>query len=170
MVTVAHKGTLPANQWYSLVSSEKLTAEAPYVEFPVVNVVQPDGGEVLAEGTEYEIRWIATHSEGVDSVSILLSLDGGASFPVTISTGEPNDSSYTWPVPGTYSDECIVRVVAYDPNSNSGQDDSDATFTIVKSAEQLPALTAGSAVALAALVVVTGTLFLQRRRLSAREL
>lgn len=167
MVTVRHKGTLASNQWYSLVSSEKLTTEGPDLQPPSVTVVQPNGGEMLQGETEYEIRWIATDAEGVNSVSIYLSTNGGASFPYPIATGEPNDSSYVWEVYPIYSGNCRVKVIAYDPSMNAGEDQSDANFSIVESLPEVPALSRKAEVILAVLVLLAGVVLLvwRKRRL-----
>ncbi|MCX5801074.1 MAG: S8 family serine peptidase [Candidatus Eisenbacteria bacterium] len=98
---------------------------------PYAVVFAPDGGEVLREGSRFEIVWIAYSPAGVDSVSILYSVDGGATFPDTIATGEANDESYVWEVPSAYSDVCRVRVIAYDRLLNQVQDDTDGFFTIL---------------------------------------
>ena len=97
---------------------------------PVVAVVAPDGGEILYVSDEAEIEWIATDNVAVDSISIYYSTDGGATFPHTIATGEQNDSSFTWVVPDTPSENCVVKVVAYDSSVNSDEDVSDAAFSI----------------------------------------
>jgi hypothetical protein len=97
---------------------------------PVASVVAPNGGEILYVSDESEIQWIATDNVAVDSVNIYYSTDGGSTFPYTIATGEPNDSSYTWLVPDTPSENCIVKVVAYDSSVNPDDDVSDAAFSI----------------------------------------
>ncbi|MFH0778139.1 MAG: S8 family serine peptidase, partial [Candidatus Eisenbacteria bacterium] len=111
MVIVKHKGTLVSSQYYSLVASEKMSTAAPDLTPPAVTVIAPNGGETLVSGSNFNVRWTATDAEGVDSVTILLSLDGGFNFTETIAHGEVNDGSYLWFVPVTYSDSCIVRVV-----------------------------------------------------------
>ncbi len=97
---------------------------------PTVAVVAPNGSEIWYAGDEEEIAWVATDNVAVDSISIYYSTDGGSTFPYTIATGESNDSSYTWVIPNTPSESCIVKVVAYDSSVNSGQDVSDAAFSI----------------------------------------
>ncbi|MCX5799772.1 MAG: MBL fold metallo-hydrolase [Candidatus Eisenbacteria bacterium] len=97
---------------------------------PEVAVLKPVGGEILYVGSEEMIEWIATDNVGVDSVSMYYSTDGGATFPYTIATGEQNDSSYTWLVPDTPSDSCVVKIVAYDSSLNSGEGVSASLFSI----------------------------------------
>jgi hypothetical protein len=97
---------------------------------PQVVLVRPNGGEVFYAGSQDTIKWIATDNVGVDSVNIYYSIDGGATFPYTVATGEPNDSVYVWTVPDTPADSCIVKIEAYDFMESVGEDASDAFFSI----------------------------------------
>ncbi len=97
---------------------------------PVVAVIAPNGGETCTYHTEYEIRWDATDDMGVIHVAILLSTNGGATFPDTIVSGQPNDGSYTWFVPDMDSRTARVKVVAEDAATNEGDDISEADFTL----------------------------------------
>jgi len=97
---------------------------------PQVAVVRPNGGEFFYIGTEDTIRWVATDNVRVDSVNIYYSIDGGATFPYTVATSEPNDSAYVWTVPDTPSDNCIVKIEAYDFMANVAEDVSNASFGI----------------------------------------
>jgi hypothetical protein len=138
MVIVSHKGTLSANQWYSVAASEKMTTTAPDIAPPQVTVIKPNGGEVFYVGTQDTVKWIAADNVGVDSVNLYYSIDGGSTFPYTIATGEPNDSTYVWTIPGTLSNSCKVKVVAYDAASNQGNDTSDANFAIAPPPDVTP--------------------------------
>jgi len=97
---------------------------------PSVAVNAPNGGEEWEVDTEHEIAWVASDNKSLDSVSIYYSIDGGASFPYTIATSEPNDSGFTWVVPDTPSDSCVVKIVAYDSSLNEAEDVSNALFSI----------------------------------------
>jgi len=97
---------------------------------PEVLVIQPNGGEVLEQGMLFDIQWVASDNALIDSVAILLSTDGGLSFPDTIAAGLPNDSSYIWSVPDIDSRTARVRVAAMDGGFNEGADASDADFTL----------------------------------------
>jgi hypothetical protein len=97
---------------------------------PQVTVIQPNGGEVLEHDTVYEITWVVTDNAIIDSVAILLSTDGGVSFPDTVATGEPNDSSFFWTVPDTSSATARIRVIGIDGGMNEGMDGSDADFIL----------------------------------------
>jgi len=98
---------------------------------PAVEVTAPDGGEEWTSGSEQEVTWVASDNASVDSVSILCSYDGGVSFPDTIAVREENDSTYTWLVPETPSDSCLIKVVAFDNSLNWTEDVSDSFFTIL---------------------------------------
>jgi subtilisin family serine protease len=98
---------------------------------PEVTVVKPNGGEVFYVALEDTVKWVATDAFGIDSVSLYYSTDGGTTFPYTIATGEANDGQYVWDVPNTPSATCIMKVVAYDTSENTGEDVSNAVFSIV---------------------------------------
>ncbi len=100
-------------------------------EDPVVTVVFPVGGETFTVGNSFDIQWIATDNAGVDSVTISYSLNAGDDWTV-LSSGEPNDSSYTWDIPIEMpgSDSCLVRIDAWDPSLNVGSGQSGDVFTI----------------------------------------
>jgi hypothetical protein len=97
---------------------------------PEVTVVKPNGGELFYVASEDTISWVATDNVGVDHVDIYYSTDGGSTYPYTVSTDEPNDSTYLWTIPATLSESCVVKVVAFDAELNSDADSSDAVFTI----------------------------------------
>ena len=56
-----------------------------------ITLTTPNGGESWAVDSFFDIMWDATDDIGVTSIDILLSSDGGATYPHTIATGEPND-------------------------------------------------------------------------------
>ena len=97
---------------------------------PQVTVVSPDSGEVWVSGTTDTIKWTATDANGIDSVSIYLSLNGGGSYPYTIAQGIPNTSPYPYTVMDTFSTECKMKVVAWDLSGNSAEDESNYDFVI----------------------------------------
>ncbi len=97
-------------------------------EGPAVQVLAPNGGEFWPVGSNQDIDWLATDPAGVDSVSILLSVDGGNTFPHVITHGKPNLPPYSWIVPPLYSDSAVIKVMAYDAHKNLGSDASDSLF------------------------------------------
>jgi hypothetical protein len=97
---------------------------------PYAEILYPNGGETFETGVTDTIRWVAFDDLEVDSVSIMISLDGGLTFPYTIVRGEANDSAFAWTpdIPG--SQTCRMKVVAYDNDGNTAEDLSDADFAV----------------------------------------
>ena len=109
---------------------------------PSVTVTSPNGGENWAVDSFFDITWNATDNVGVTSIDILLSTDGGATFPTTIATGEANDGVYSWQVDGPPTTQARVKVVAHDAAANSGEDVSDANFDILDGTDPVVTVTA----------------------------
>ncbi|MFH1313817.1 MAG: hypothetical protein ABIJ00_11410 [Candidatus Eisenbacteria bacterium] len=126
-----------ANNGCMVFAGDEDFAVVPVVErdpwAPVVTVGSPDGGEILEYGTDHLIEWVATDNARVTSITILLSTDGGATFPDTIASGEANDSTFLWPVPDVDSNTARIKVVAADGVPHEGWDVSDTDFTILGS-------------------------------------
>ena len=96
---------------------------------PEVNVIYPNGGEIVETGDTLDLRWIATDNSAIDSISIFYSINAGNDY-LELCAGEPNDSLYEWIVPPANSDSCLLRVIAYDTSLLTGSDISDSLFTI----------------------------------------
>ena len=92
-------------------------------------VVQPNGGEVLASGSTYEIRWNADPDEV--KFKLEYSKNNGQTWmPIQDNvTGK----SYNWKVPAPPNNKknCRVKVIGYDSSGvKVGENTSDSTFTI----------------------------------------
>jgi len=96
---------------------------------PTVTVTAPNGGQSFATDDEVEVTWNGADDIGVVHVVILLSTDGGASYPDTVATG-PFNESFMWLVPAVNSSACRLQVECYDALGNVGSDASDANFAI----------------------------------------
>lgn len=103
--------------------------EGPDLVAPTVTVLYPNGGEVLETGDTIRVDWEASDNRWVDSVSIYVSYDAGATYEAIV-TGWAPDSAFAWIVPPILSDSCLVKVVAYDPGLLAGFDASDSLFAI----------------------------------------
>lgn len=68
--------------------------------------------------------------KGVQNVDILLSTDGGATWPTTIASAVPDTGTYNWTVNNLPTTQARIRVVARDGDANTGSDDNDMNFTI----------------------------------------
>jgi len=97
---------------------------------PRVNILYPNGGESFQVGKKYTITWDAADPDGDNLVySVGYSWDSGKNW--TVIATDIKERKYTWncsyAIPGN---ECLIGVVASD-GVNTGQDISDATFTIL---------------------------------------
>ncbi len=93
---------------------------------PRLTLTSPNGGEAWVAGEAHDITWTST---GVgDSVTLLRSSDGGATWE-EIASATPNDGAYVWISEDRAScDNCLVRVL----EAGSGaRDTSDRAFTVM---------------------------------------
>jgi len=97
---------------------------------PSVAVTAPNGGETWVVGSLHDITWTAGDPEGVTSVELAYSTDGGASYPNAIATLPGTQTSYAWTIPASPGTRTRVRVTAVDIHGNAAADASDADFTI----------------------------------------
>lgn len=88
------------------------------------------GGEVLEPGEIIEIEWISDGITIVFAADILLSLDDGETFDITLVEQTPNTGSWEWTVPDLQSTNARLRVVVHDRNGATGYDESPESFTI----------------------------------------
>lgn len=87
----------------------------------------PNGEESLRGGNSTNISW---ERENVVSVDIDYSIDNGTNW-VSIATGvSALEGKYTWTVPETFSEMCLVRVT--DSDDATVSDTSDQSFAIFK--------------------------------------
>jgi C1A family cysteine protease len=94
-----------------------------------VRVDSPSGGEELNVGDNHLVTW-TTQRETPDSISVLLSLDSGASYDDTVATGLIGVSSYDWTVPDLPVKTARIKVIAYFEGDIGGFDTSNDDFTI----------------------------------------
>lgn len=99
-------------------------------QYPGVEVVYPNGGEVFQVGDQMNIQWTAEDSSfGASPVSIYFSADSGATFE-TIFTDISNVSPNAWQVPNSPTLNGLIRIVAVDSFGLTGSDTSDLVFKI----------------------------------------
>jgi hypothetical protein len=97
---------------------------------PDVTVIDPNGGENINAESHYSINYTATDDNGISSIDIFHSDDGGMTWS-PIASNEAPGTGFSWFVPNYPGTANRIRVVAYDPSSNPGVDDSDGDFTII---------------------------------------
>lgn len=89
-----------------------------------ITVTSPNGDENWAVGSTHTIQWNSTGS--ITSVKVEYSTNGGSTW-TTVSSSTANDGSYTWVVPDTPSENCLVRI---SDTSFNAADTSNNEFTI----------------------------------------
>ncbi len=90
----------------------------------VINVIKPNGGEILEGGNSYEINW---SSNDVEDVKIEYSINNGASWDIVIESTQKT-GAYLWNVPNILSTQGRVKIS--DVTTPSIYDVSDNTFHI----------------------------------------
>ncbi len=94
---------------------------------PQVTVIQPNGGEVLYIGQQYDITWDASDNVAIAETWVDYSTDSGVNW-TRIATLVDNPGVFTWTVTGPPSDQCRVLVTCTDEVGVSGSDISDEDF------------------------------------------
>ncbi|MCP4649664.1 MAG: DUF2341 domain-containing protein [PVC group bacterium] len=124
------------NAWTQVTGISEAFTVIPY---PIVTMLDPNGGEVLAIGEEYDITWESygqkLESGGADyyEMAIYYSDDNGGSWNL-ISNQQTNDGLYTWTVADVETIEALIRVM--DENDALVVDVSNDVFQIT-----IPAVT-----------------------------
>lgn len=94
-----------------------------------VNLVIPNGSEVIPSGSSYEVQWKAP-SNAVN-FSLLYSLDNGRTWKLIENRIKDKTFNWTVPIPQRNKRKCLLKVIGYDAfNVKLGSDISDAPFTI----------------------------------------
>jgi hypothetical protein len=90
-------------------------------------------GEIIQSGSTYTITWTSSDNVGVISQEILLSTDGGLTYPVTIASGlNGTAQSYNWSVPSSLStSQARIEIVAQDAQGNQGTASSISDFMVI---------------------------------------
>ncbi|MBS1913264.1 MAG: hypothetical protein JST22_14845 [Bacteroidetes bacterium] len=93
---------------------------------PVIQVLYPNGGEILQYDSTVKIRWNATNVSG--QLDVQYSVDSGKVWkPISTVTAHDGLDSLTWTVPHDSSSKAFVRVRMTD---SSAQDASNRVFSI----------------------------------------
>ncbi len=113
---------------------------------PFLHLLSPNGGEVLSEGSAYTIRWKTQNIPAADKIAITIRRiappplpEEGQEFDPIIFVNLENTGSKDWTVADMYpTGNYVLGIISYAsiPVTNSIFDESDATFRIVKPAQQ----------------------------------
>jgi agmatine deiminase len=100
-------------------------------EAPGVYMTSQNDAPVIDPGDLVQTTWLFDSPDGVTTADLLLSTDGGSTFPTTIDAGfDAATGSFQWNAPDVGTTEARLRLVIRDGDGNESFDDSDLTFTI----------------------------------------
>ncbi len=97
---------------------------------PAVTLSAPLGGEILPAGGAFLVTWSAGDDLGVVQTMLLLSTDGGATYPDTLAVGALPGGSWEWTVPAIQAAHCRLQVICRDAAGNAASDATAADFAI----------------------------------------
>ena len=115
----------------------------PFAAAPSVTVTSPNGGEDWTGGSGHSISWtMSDDRDATLSVTVDLSIDGGATFPFPIFSGSFNLGANTlpWIIPPVDTTQARIQVCALDSDGLAGCDTSDADFAIDSTRPALAAI------------------------------
>jgi hypothetical protein len=111
-----------------MTGNKTVTANFEQIQYKIT-ITSPNGGENWQANTTHNITWNSSGTSG--NVKIEYSYDNGSNWhPVIASTPDNGNGSYSWTVPNTPSQQCLVKITDTD---GSPSDQSDAVFTIFPS-------------------------------------
>jgi hypothetical protein len=108
------------------------TSDNAFTIYRAIEVISPDGGENWPQVSMKNITWIPRRihgNEDIGNVDIMLSTNGGATWPTRIKSNTPNSGSCSWGEDtGTPTNQARIKVISYSNPYFWGQ--SDNNFTI----------------------------------------
>lgn len=93
-----------------------------------LQLLSPNGGEILTGDTVIDVRWMATGFDPKDDVEVEYTLDGGSRWR-GIGKTEASAGTISWRVPNKPSEDVLVRVMSRDGNTS---DQSDGLLSIIE--------------------------------------
>ncbi|HLY09959.1 MAG TPA: hypothetical protein VKW04_11695 [Planctomycetota bacterium] len=98
---------------------------------PVVEVLAPNGGEILGSARSTIVQWAAADANLDQTKGITIEVSTGRDSWIPVAQNVPNTGKYHWDIPPALSSmTCRVRVTARDLAGNVSSDSSDADFII----------------------------------------
>jgi hypothetical protein len=123
-------GTLSGDTYTTAPINADCSVTATFTPFTAVEVLSPNGGEIIPSGSDYTIRWGAP--PGTAEFKIKLSLDNGLTWS-WITPNPVTGNSYVWTVapPLGNKKNCLIKVMGYNASHvKTGKDVSNSTFKI----------------------------------------
>ncbi len=111
-------------------ANKAVTATFADIAAPVVDVIAPDGGEMVFVDSLASLQWSAGDNAAVTAVDVLLSRSGSGGPYDTLAAGVANTGALGWTVTEPTTVDAFVRVVAHDAAGNAGEGTSAAAFRI----------------------------------------
>jgi agmatine deiminase len=98
---------------------------------PGVYMTSQNDAPVIEPGELVTTTWLFDSPDGVTTADLLLSTDGGATYPTSIGAGfDASAGTFEWNAPDVGTADARLRLVIRDPDGNESFDVSDASFTI----------------------------------------
>ncbi len=98
---------------------------------PTAYITTLNNAQTLEPGTIQSIEWLTDGPAARTTADILLSTDGGQTFPFVVAQDlSAQPGSYYWEVPNLATTQARLRLVVRDTMGNEGFDDTDLNFTI----------------------------------------
>jgi uncharacterized repeat protein (TIGR02543 family) len=111
-------------------ANKTVTATFADIGPPAVTLTSPNGGEVLADGLDYKIRWTSTDNDSVARIDLALSRSGATGPWEIIANNVSRSGIFNWVVSLPITTHALVRVTVRDLVGNTTQELSDAEFSI----------------------------------------
>jgi len=126
-------GVVSTSNPVNVVRDANKTVNATFVDIvpPTVTLIAPNGGEVMADGLHFKIRWTATDNVEVVGIDLAFSRTGIAGPWANIGSSLSNTGVRDWVTGLPVTTHALIRVTAHDGGLNTTQDVSDAEFAIV---------------------------------------
>ncbi len=96
---------------------------------PEIELIAPDGGEVLVANRPTTVLWSASDPSGVAAIDLFASFDDRATF-LPVALGLSNSGSYVWHPANRPTTRAWFRVYATDNAFNRGYEESESAFTV----------------------------------------
>jgi hypothetical protein len=134
-------------------------------------VTSPNGAESWAANSSQTVSWsVANTNQLSENVKILLSIDGGYSYPFVLAASTPNDGSQLVAIPSNIPNTSQARIKVASTNSLTAEffDISNANFTVTSNCPAIATFicsddavsgNSGSPVFNLGLIKTTGSLF-----------
>ena len=101
-----------------------------------LQLLTPNGGELYQTGSTKTVSWIASQ---ISQLNLDYSIDNGVTWFTSISGLSSTGGSYSWPLPGTASNQFLIRLSdTYNPDIS---DYADAVLTVASLAVTYPSVT-----------------------------